>query len=372
MVVCRRTAVAAVAMSIVTTGIITPDRAAANASGPDPSVAVAFDKPEYTIGDAIKVTITVQNRGGEPATGVQLSYSSSKVTGATADWGEFRQTTIRAAVLDRDLLAGESLTVTVRGTATGYQVVPTFVLLSASVRAQVDAVPGNNYLEDGASLNSNGYSATVGGTIFADVNRNGARDSGEVVVTELSPGFWKAGIGVSLPVVQGTYSFKGLIGEDYDIRVGPLEDDWIPTTPARRTFTLTAAGAVVDFGVVPVRAAPPPVPAPAPVPPPSSGGGSVGPGRDEERAPGRPRDRYDDEAVPVTPGPVVPPVATGEATTPGSTSTGTDVPFTERPVVADPPSPRPVPAGWAILAAATLLVGLAVGWVLVRRRLSRQ
>jgi uncharacterized repeat protein (TIGR01451 family) len=237
------------------------------ASGPDPSITVALDRNTYRLGDLITGTFTITNRGNAPAAGVVVHVFTDFIHIDRIDFGEFRQTNVYDAVLDRELAAGETVHLTIHASATGFLLAPLTPSLTGRVDYTADVDRTNNWNQVLANYDTSGSIAVVHGTVFVDANRDAVRQEGEVGGFLAEPSLWWApdqgqGVGIT---AAGEYSFTGIIGQQYELHFDLVDPSKYVGTSARvYVFTLDAGGRTIDFGVVdpsePTPTSPPPTP----------------------------------------------------------------------------------------------------------------
>lgn len=252
----RVVAMASLVATIVA-GRYAPAAQAATAAA-DPSVSVDLDRDVYRLGDSITGTLTVTNRGDADAeAGVAVHVFETSMHISSIDWGAFTRTNTTMAVLNRPMAAGETLKVVVHASATGFLLAPSSTSFTGRVDYTGDATKTNNWDQVAAAYDTSGQTALVSGTVFADTNRDGVRQSGEPGGELAGPSLWWApgqGQGVGIHA-DGRYSFTGIIGQGYELHFDVYDSATnVGTSERVYTFTLGSGGRTVNYGVAPKNA----------------------------------------------------------------------------------------------------------------------
>jgi hypothetical protein len=106
-------------------------------------------------------------------------------------------------------------------------------------------------------------SATLGGTVFEDINRNGVVDSGDTVLSGVTVYFFDAtgaNVGHATTDATGTYSSAGLAAGRYSVELDPswwpsMQPDWLPDTTGSLSDTATTCASgttTVNLGLRPI------------------------------------------------------------------------------------------------------------------------
>ena len=337
------------------------------ASGPDPSITVALDRNTYRLGDLITGAFHNIDPEMPPAAGVAVHVFTDFMHIDRIDFGEFRQTNVTDAVLDRELAAGETVHLTIHASGTSFLLAPLIPALTGRVDYTADVDRTNNWNQARANYDTSGSIAVVHGTVFVDANRDAVRQSGEVGAELAEPSLWWApgqgqGVGIT---AAGEYSFTGIIGQQYELHFDLLDPATYVATSARvYVFTLDAGGRTIDYGVVNPNEPTPTSPASAPITTPPVPGAPGAPNQGSRAA--RMVNGVDTEAESSTMGPT--------QSAPPSTTTDTVAaapqPDSTRTVAGVPRGAGESSSWWPWLVVSMVgLVGLAgTAWLVLRRR----
>ncbi|KJK51178.1 hypothetical protein UK23_08110 [Lentzea aerocolonigenes] len=140
----------------------------AEQAAPDLKLSLAFDKPEFAMGEAISLTVKITNAGDAPANQIRFA----------AEPGGMYLTTGVDELISRPTLApGESRTFKVGATAESQSGDRLALSLRAYVEGATDKAPNDNAAQAEAKLTQN--SGRLSGVVYEDKNGNGVADPGE-------------------------------------------------------------------------------------------------------------------------------------------------------------------------------------------------